>query len=80
MKPRYRLILRRGRGAMYYCVDTQTNKRTSLETSDRHQAKRLLYAKNEAALQPMLNLQIALFATDATITTRTWRDAIVALT
>lgn len=83
MKPRYRLILRRGRGAMYYCVDTQTNKRTSLETSDRHQAKRLLHAKNEAALQPMLNLQIArayLFATDATIATRTWRDAIIALT
>src|SRR6185369_6774967 len=56
---------------------------TSLETSDRHQAQRLLHAKNEAALQPMLNLQIArayLFATDATIATRTWRDAIIALT
>lgn len=83
MKPRYRLILRRARHAMFYCVDTRTNKRTSLKTSDPHEAQILLNARNEAARQPMLNLQIArayLLASDDEIARRTWRDAIIALT
>jgi hypothetical protein len=83
MKPRYRLILRRARHAMFYCVDTRTNKRTSLKTSDPQEAQILLHARNEAARQPMLNLQIArayLLASDDEIARRTWRDAIIALT
>lgn len=83
MKPRYRLILRRVRNGKFYCVDTRTNKRTSLKTSDPHEAQILLHARNEAARQPMLNLQIArayLFASDDEIARRTWRDAIIALT
>ncbi len=83
MKPRYRLIIRRGRGATFYCVDRLTKKRTSLQTADRYEADRILHAKNEAAIQPMLNLQIArayLFGADEAIGKRTWRDAIIALT
>ncbi len=83
MKPRYRLILRRVRNGTFYCVDTRTNKRTSLKTSDPHEAQILLHARNEAARQPMLNLQIArayLFASDDEVARRTWRDAIIALT
>lgn len=83
MKPRYRLILRRVRNGTLYCVDTRTNKRTSLKTSDPHEAQILLHARNEAARQPMLNLQIArayLLASDDAIARRTWRDAIIALT
>jgi len=83
MKPRYRLILRRGRNDTYYCVDTQTKKRTSLKTSDKYEAQRFLNARNEAALQPMLNLQIArayLFGSSDQIATRTWKEAIIALT
>ena len=70
MKPRYRLIIRRGRGATFYCVDRLTKKRTSLQTADRYEADRILHAKNEAAIQPMLNLQIArayLFGADEAI-------------
>ncbi len=83
MKPRYRLIIRSARGDTYYCFDTYTKRRTSLKTADRHEAARILNAKNEAAIQPMLNLQIArayLFGSEDNIAKRTWRDAIVALT
>ena len=83
MKPRYRPIVRSARGATYYCFDTYTKRRTSLKTADRHEAARILNAKNEAAIQPMLNLQIArayLFGSDDHIAKRTWRDAILALT
>ncbi len=83
MKPRYRLIVRSARGGAFYCVDTLTKKRTSLKTADRYEAARILHAKNEAAIQPMMNLQIArayLFGADEVIGKRTWRDAIIALT
>lgn len=76
MKPRYRLILRRGRNATYYCFDTQIKKRTSLKTSDKYEAQRFLNARNEAALQPMLSLQIVrayLFGSSDQIATRTWK-------
>lgn len=78
MKTRYRLTRRGSRGDTYYCKDTRTGKRTSLETADRQQAERLLQAKNEADLQPSLNLQIArayLLGGDSERAKRTWRDA-----
>jgi hypothetical protein len=39
MKTRYRLIRRGTRCGMFYCVDTQTGKRTSLQTSDEAEAQ-----------------------------------------
>ncbi len=76
MKTRYRLIRRGLRGRGFYCVDTNTGKRTSLGTSNEDDARQIVEAKNQAERQPMLNLQIAkayLAGTDSGITTRTWQ-------
>jgi integrase len=65
------------RGKVYWCQNNLTRKQESLETKDRSIALRLLHAKNEAALQPYLNLRIAqtyLAATDEMLTKRTWQD------
>ena len=56
MKHRFILFQRSG---IFYCEDTSTGKQTSLRTRDRADAQRLLAAKNEAAHQPAMNLQIA---------------------
>lgn len=83
MKTRYRLICRGIRGGHYYCVDTQTGKRTSLGTTNEDEARQLVEAKNNAERQPVLNLHIAkayLAGTDNGIATRTWQQAIEALT
>ena len=76
-------IIRRGiRGGAFYCVDTQTGKRTSLRTSDGDAAQQIVQAKNQAQRQPVLNLQIAkayIAGTDSGITTRTWQQAIEVL-
>lgn len=61
---------------MYYAFDNQTRRFESLKTKDRSVALRLLHAKNEACLQPSINLHIArayLMATDPGAKTRTWR-------
>jgi len=82
MKTRYRLICRGIRGGAYYCVDTQTGKRTSLGTANADDAKQIIEAKNNSERQPVLNLQIAkayLAGSDNGITTRTWQHAIEAL-
>ena len=82
MKTRYRLICRGIRGGNYYCVDTNTGKRTSLRTSNADEARQIVEAKNQAERQPVLNLQIAkayLAGTDNGITTRTWQHAIESL-
>ncbi|MEX2044544.1 MAG: tyrosine-type recombinase/integrase [Opitutus sp.] len=79
MKSRYRLIRRSSRGNQYYLVDTATGKRTSLHTSDRNVATRLMHARMEAERQPMLNLHMArayLAGSRGAIATRTWRQAI----
>jgi integrase len=76
MKAKYRLWQRRG--GVYYAFDRVTKKQTSLETRDKHEAIRLLNAKNEAEANPLLNRQIArayLAAADPAITKRTWRYA-----
>lgn len=83
MKTRFRLMRRGNRSGAYYCVDTTTGKRTSLRVANEDAARQLIEAKNQAQRQPMLNLQIAkayLAGTDGAIATRTWQQAIEALT
>jgi hypothetical protein len=75
MKIRFRLYRRR-RGGRYYIHDETTGKQESLHTSDRPAALRLLHAKNEAVLQPAMNLQIAqvyLQHGDPALCKRTWQ-------
>ncbi len=82
MNTRYRLIYRGIRGGMYYCVDKNTGKRTSLHTTNEDEAKQVIAAKNNSERQPVLNLQIAkayLAGSDNGMTTRTWQNAIEAL-
>ena len=79
MKTRFRLIFRGERGHQYYCVDTVTGKRQSLQTKDRDAAEQIVLAKNQSLRQPVLNLQIArayLAGTDSGLTTRTWLHAL----
>jgi integrase len=73
MKKRFLLFLRR---STYYVEDTTTRKQLSLGTKDKATAERLLHVKNEAEIQPAINLQIArayLAASDAQISTRNWQ-------
>ncbi len=80
MKTRYRIIRRGNRGDTFYCVDAQTRKRTSLNTSDLKAAQRIVEAKNQAEEQPAINRQLAkayLSGTDNGIATRTWQEAMV---
>ena len=83
MKARFRSTRRGSRGGAFYCVDTQTRKRTSLKTSDLKTARRIVQAKNEAELQPALNLQLAkayLAGADSQVNRRTWQEALETLT
>ncbi len=82
MKTRYRLIRRGSRGGAFYCVDTETGKRSSLGTITEDEARQIVEAKNQARRQPQLNLHIArayLVGTDSGIATRTWQDALNAI-
>jgi hypothetical protein len=82
MKVRYRLIYRGERGSTFYCVDSETGKRFSLQTKIRDTAEQIVLAKNQALRQPTLNLQIAkayLAGTDSGVATRTWQDALNAV-
>lgn len=82
MKNLYRLIQRGSRGGAFYCVDSETGRRTSLGTADRDAAEQVVLAKNQALRQPALNLQIAkayLVGSDAGVATRTWRATLDAL-
>jgi len=56
MRKRYRLFLR---GTVFWCQNNETGKQESLRTKDRAEAERLFNAKNEAHVQPIINLQIA---------------------
>jgi hypothetical protein len=83
MKKRYRITRRGSRGDTFYCVDTKTGHRSSLQTCNADAARQVVEAKNQAERQPALNLQIAkayLAGTDTGITKRTWQDAIETLT
>ncbi len=59
MKTRYRLIRRGVRNDVFYCVDTKTGKRASLQTGSKDEARQIIEAKNQAERQPLINLQIA---------------------
>jgi hypothetical protein len=77
MKTRYRLTCRGSRGGKFYCVDTLTGKRASLQTGSEEEASQLVEAKNQAQRQPVLNLQIAkayLAAADENYIRRTWHE------
>ena len=81
MKRRF-ILYRRKLGGMFYIEDTETRKQESLGTKNRAEAMSLLNARNEAARQPQLNLQIAkayLAGTDSGVATRTWQDALNAI-
>jgi integrase len=74
MKQRYRAYRREN--GIYYSLDTVTNKRNSLNTSDPEEARRFLNALNEACKQPAINLQIAqayLQHSDPDYAKRTWQ-------
>jgi integrase len=76
MKTRYRLIRRGSRGGKFYCKDTATGKRTSLNTTSEDEAQQIIDAKNNSQRQPLLNLQIAkayLMGTDNGFSARTWQ-------
>ena len=73
MKTRCILFQRSG---VFYCEDTASGKQSSLRTRDKADALRLLHAKNAAAHQPVLNLQIAqvyLHHSDPALTAPTWQ-------
>jgi integrase len=74
MKPRYR-VFRRGWG-VFYCEDSHTGKQTSLSTTDKAEAHRLVHAKNEVEQHPAFSLQLARVywkAGDPGAGTRTWQ-------
>ena len=74
MKPKYRMFRR---GQVFWCQDNHTGRQESLQTKDRTVAERLLYARNEAHQQPIINLQIArayLLVSDPQIGKRSWQD------
>ena len=71
-------MFRRHNG-IFFCEDLQTGQQNSLRTRDRDFARRLVNAKNEADLNPLVNRQIArayLVAADPDIARRTWRQAL----
>jgi len=79
MKTRYRLIHRGIRGGKFYAVEKTTGKRTSLHTSQRDEAARLLAAMNEAGYQPAMNLCLArvyLRHSDPLVAVRTWQHVL----
>lgn len=76
MSSRYWIFQRKG---VFYYEDTFNRKQFSLRTRDRQEAETILAAKQEAARQPQLNLQMArvyLSATDPAAVLRTWKDVI----
>jgi integrase-like protein len=75
MKNRYR-VFRRGWGT-YYCEDLVTKKQTTLRTSDKDKAFRLVAAKNETEDAPAFSLHLARVywkAGDPAAAKRTWQN------
>jgi integrase len=72
MKAKYWLCKRKNG---FFSFDSQTGKRESLQTLDKDEAKRIIRAKNDAAVQPAINISIAkayLVGTDPKLVERTW--------
>ena len=57
MQDKFRLYRRRN--GMFYAEEYQTRHRESLQTRDEAEARRLIAAKNQAATQPVFNLEMA---------------------
>jgi integrase len=77
MKSRFRLIRRGTRGGTFYCVDSQTGKRTSLKTADEDEARQLVECRNQAIRESAMNLQkaqIYLQHGDPALASRTRQD------
>jgi len=77
MRERYRIVRLGNRGGGFYCKDTLTGSRISLETKDRKEAERLVRHKNEALQNPHINRKIGmayLSASDPLLARRTWQD------
>ncbi len=76
MKERFRLVCLGHRGGMYYCKDTVTGSRPSLETKCQDDAEKLIRHNNESVEQPHINRKIGLAylsSADPALATRTWR-------
>src|SRR5579859_2177127 len=76
MKAKFWLCKRNG---FFFSFDSTTGRRESLGTSDREEAKRLVRAKNDAAVQPALNITIAkayLIGADPRLMERTWGEVV----
>ncbi|MEM1223627.1 MAG: tyrosine-type recombinase/integrase, partial [Verrucomicrobiota bacterium] len=74
MRNRYRLIRKRG---VFYFHDTVTGVRESARTRDKKAAGELLFAKNQAAKQPALNVAMArayLSGKSPELAKRSWQD------
>ena len=56
MKEKFWLIKR---GSAFYSLDSDTRERKSLGTSDRHEAQKIIRAKNESTDRPTLDLSLA---------------------
>jgi hypothetical protein len=72
MKSKYWLCKRKG---IFFSLDSATGKRESLRTGDREEAHRIVRAKNEATVQPAINIAIAkayLNGSDPKLFERTW--------
>ena len=67
--------LYRRQNGMFYAEEYHTRHRESLQTKDEAEARRLIAAKNQAAAQPVFNLEMAkvyLKAQDPQFCERTW--------
>ena len=62
---------------VFYLKNKLIGAQTSLKTSDKHEAQRILQAHNEAESQPHFNISLArvyLNGADPKLATRTWQD------
>jgi hypothetical protein len=63
--------------SIFYLKNKTNGQQTSLKTSDKHEAQRILQAHNETEMQPHFNLSLArvyLNGADPKLATRTWQD------
>ena len=62
---------------VFYLKNKSTGQQTSLKTSDKHEAQRILQAHNESKSQPHFNISLArvyLNGADPKLATRTWQE------
>lgn len=74
---RYRVVRLGSRQNRFYCKDVVTGSRTSLKTTDREEAARVVLHKNEMAKNPHINRQIGmayLSGADPKLVERVWQD------